>query len=85
MERKAIASRAPIGALEDIETFLQVAGHVKALVCELAERRTRESRYQASLASQIKLFMGQCDDMARDNVRLREMWRQTKAELEPLL
>jgi hypothetical protein len=84
MDSKALAARAPIGALKDVETFIQVAGRCKALVIELAERRARESRYQRTLAQQIQLFKNQCEQLAHDNARIREMWRQTLAELEPL-
>jgi hypothetical protein len=84
MEGKALAARAPIGALKDIETFMAVAGQLKALVVQLAERRARESRYERSLQQQINLFRAQCEQVAADNPRVRAMWVQVEAELRPL-
>jgi len=85
MDTRALAARAPIGALKDVESFLTVAEHLKALVLQLSERRARESRYQRSLQQQINLFASECRTLVHENPRLREMWTQTLSELTPLL
>jgi hypothetical protein len=85
MDTNALASRAPIEALADVEQFITTAGRLKAIVVHLAERRARESSYQHALVRQINSMTKVCEQLAADSPRVREMWRQAQADFAPLL
>jgi hypothetical protein len=74
-------ARAPIAALTDVEAFLLLAQTLKGTAQELRARQQRESGLQRALAARIAAMTKQCEDMAHRNARLREMWKQVRAEL----
>jgi hypothetical protein len=79
-----VASRVSINTLADIETFLSAAQHLKALTIQYNALRSRQSRRELSLATQIECITELLVDKARGSPRIAEMWRATQEELRTL-
>lgn len=78
---QGVLSRAPVGALSDVAGFLANVEHLKSLVLFKVERATRQSRLLIAIDHQIVAFMKLCEDNAKGNPRLAELWRQAQAEV----
>ncbi len=85
MDDTELRARVSVAALTDIEKFIHLAQHLKALTVQLQQRRARESRLQASLAQQITTDTAHARELVRGNPRLLELWAATQAELALLM
>lgn len=79
-----LSGRVSIDGLADVENFLEAAQHLKALKLQLAELQLRRSRREHALARQIECVTNQIEGTAKRSTRVRELWKQTQAELAGL-
>lgn len=79
-----LGSRVPIGALSDVEKFLNSAAHLKGLLISRQERQQRRSGVDAAIARLIESHTAVCDELAKKSPRVAQMWKETQSELRAL-
>jgi hypothetical protein len=84
METNTLGSRVPIGALSDVETFLNSAGYIKGLMIFRNERRARKSRLDHAIERLIDSHTQVCVELAGKSKRVADLWKLTQQELHEL-
>jgi len=79
-----LGARVPVGALSDVEKFLNAAAHLKGLLISRQERRARRSNIDQAIGRLIESHTAVCADLAKNDSRIAELWKLTQTELREL-